>query len=81
MGTPVLVADTRQITAKGKVVYQQLQEELEKEYPGRFVAIEVESGDYFIGETLTEADTKAREKYPGRVFYVARIGRPALRYG
>ena len=42
------------------------------------MAIEVESGEYFVGETLTEADAKAREKYPDRVFYVVRVGRPAV---
>ena len=78
METPVLVADKRQIATKGKAIYQRLQTDLEKEYLGRFVAIEVESGDYFVGETLTEADAKAREKYPDRVFYVVRVGRPAV---
>ncbi len=78
METPVLVADKRQIATKGKATYQRLQADLEKNYLGRFVAIEVESGDYFVGETLTEADAKAREKYPDRVFYVVRVGRPAV---
>lgn len=78
METPVFVADKRQIATKGKAIYQRLQADLEKEYLGRFVAIEVESGDYFVGETLTEADAKAREKYPDRVFYVVRVGRPAV---
>jgi hypothetical protein len=78
METPVLKVDTRQIARKGKAIYKRLQKELEKNYSGRFVAIEVESGDYFIGETLTEADAKARKKYPDRVFYVVRVGRPAV---
>jgi hypothetical protein len=42
------------------------------------VAIEVESGNYFVGETMTEADAKAREKYPDRVFYIVRVGRPTV---
>ena len=78
METSVLVADTRQIATKGKAIYQRLQAELEEKYLGRFVAIEVESGDYFVGETLTETDASAREKYPDRVFYVVRVGRPTV---
>ena len=78
METPVLVSDTREVAAKGKAIYERLREELEKEHLGRFVAIEVESGEYFVGESLTEADAKAREKYPDRVFYVVRVGRPAV---
>jgi hypothetical protein len=74
----VRVVDTRQIVEKGKAIYQQLREKLEEEYLGRFAAIDVESGDYFVGKTLTEADKKAREKYPDRVFYAVRVGRPAV---
>lgn len=76
METPVVVADAREIATKGKQIYQRLQAELEEKYLGRFVAIEVESGDYFVGDTLTEADAKAREKHPDQVFYVVRVGRP-----
>ena len=78
MKNPVLVADTQQVVTKGKAIYQRVQRELEEQYPGRFVAIEVESGNYFVGETLTEADANAREKYPDRVFYIVRVGRPTV---
>jgi len=78
MKNPVLVADTQQVVTKGKAIYQRVQRELEEQYSGRFVAIEVESGNYFVGETLTEADAKAREKYPDRVFYIVRVGRPTV---
>ncbi|MFW0859482.1 MAG: hypothetical protein AAGB97_04780 [Dehalococcoidia bacterium] len=40
----------------------------------KFVAIEVDSDDYFIGDTSVEASRKARSKYPGKVFYLGRIG-------
>ena len=78
MQTPVLVADTRQIATNSKAIYQRLQKELETNYLGCFAAIEVESGDYFVAETLTKADAKAREKYPDRLFYVVRVGRPTV---
>ncbi|MFQ6031671.1 MAG: hypothetical protein ACE5K2_02015 [Candidatus Zixiibacteriota bacterium] len=45
-----------------------------KEKKGTIAVIEPESGDYFLGRTLTEALKKAKRKYPGKVFYSIRIG-------
>lgn len=73
----VLVADAREIATKGKAIYERLKEELEAHYLHKFVAIDVESGDYFLGGTLTEASQKAHEQYPDRVSFVARVGHPA----
>lgn len=41
---------------------------------GAIAVIEPETGDYFLGRTLTEATKKAKEKYPGKIFYAIRIG-------
>lgn len=40
------------------------------------VVIEPETGDYFLGKSLTEALQKARKRYPGKIFYSIRIGYP-----
>lgn len=45
-----------------------------KEKKGTIVVIEPETGDYFLGKTLTEAIKKAKEKYPDKIFYSIRIG-------
>jgi len=45
-----------------------------KEKRGAIAVIEPETGEYFLGRTLTEAIKKAKEKYPGKVFYSIRIG-------
>ena len=71
------VINKHELAAQGESLYAQLRAKLEKEHRGEFVAIEVESGDYFLGKTLQEADKKARVKYPSSVFYVVRIGRRA----
>ena len=55
-----------------------LKSQLDPTYHGQIVAIEVESGDYFIGKSVTEAARKAREKYPEKVFYFVKIGFPAV---
>jgi len=74
----IKVINKAEMAAKGESIYATLKEKLEKEHRGKFVAIEVDSGDYFLGRTLQEADKKARQKYPDRVFYVIRIGRRAV---
>lgn len=70
-------ADTSvsQITKRGEEIYQkQLKETLEPEHHGKYVAIEPESGDYFVGDDPVQADTQAQAKHPDKVFYLKRIG-------
>ena len=45
-----------------------------KDKQGMIAVIDPETGDYCLGNTLTEALRKAKERYPGRVFYSVRIG-------
>ena len=45
-----------------------------KESFGKIVAIEPESGDYFVGEDITAALVKARQKYPKKLFFFKRVG-------
>ena len=66
--------DIRTIGEKGREQFKRTSEVLERAYRGKFVVIEVDSGDYFIGDTSVEANKKARGKYPGKIFYLGRIG-------
>lgn len=59
---------------KANQIYAGLKELLEKEYMDMIVAIEVDSGDYFIGKTSIEACEKARGKYSNKIFVCKRIG-------
>jgi len=68
----------REFEALGQQVYERLKEELEAKYKGKIAAIEVSSGDYFIGDTVVEAIKKAEEKFPDDVFYIVRVGYPAV---
>jgi hypothetical protein len=45
-----------------------------REKKGIIAVVEPESGDYFLGKTLTEALKEAKAKYPSKVFYSIRIG-------
>jgi hypothetical protein len=74
----VFQIDRRKLSTRGKEIYERIREELEPEHKGKIVAIEVDSGDYFLGENVIEATNKGREKHPDKVFYVVRIGFPSV---
>lgn len=45
-----------------------------RRHKGKLAAIEPRSGDYFLGDDLLQAVNRARQKHPGLIFYVVRIG-------
>lgn len=63
---------------KGQEIYDKLKKQLLPEHKGDVIAIEVKSGDYFIGKDVDEAIEKAKDKHPDRIFCVLRIGHRAL---
>ena len=70
--------DTRAVIDRARRLYTgRLQSELEAQHLNRFVAIEPESGDYFLGDTFDEAVRSARARYPSRVSHTIRIGHRA----
>ena len=63
------------ITARGRAIYEdKLKSLLDPEHMGRFVAIEPETGRYFLGDTGSEALVTAHEAMPESQFYLKRIG-------
>jgi hypothetical protein len=65
-----------------KLYTERYQENLERSHRDHFVAIEPDSGDYFIGATLSEAAAAARNAYPERRAFVLRVGhRTAVHLG
>lgn len=70
-----LTTSPSKVTREGEKIYQEkLKSELEPELKGRFVVIEPESGDYFVAADPTQANKKARRKYPDKLFYLKKIG-------
>ena len=71
-------AETRGVIDRAKRIYaEQLQAALEPQQRHRFVAIEPESGEYFVADTFDEAVKLARAKHPSRLSYTLRIGHHA----
>jgi len=59
---------------QGDIIFDKINKKLSAKYKGKLVAIEAESGDYFIGDSGLEACQKARKKHPDKIFVVKRIG-------
>jgi len=57
-----------------KIYYEQLKQTLEASSQGKFVAIEVNSGDYFLGSTPLEAINNGKQRYPEEIFHVMKVG-------
>jgi hypothetical protein len=71
-------AETKSVIERARQFYAlQLQAELEAEHMNRFVAIEPESGEYFVADTFDDAVKSARTKYPSRLCHTLRIGHRA----
>jgi hypothetical protein len=66
--------NTRHIAREGKRLLESIQAQFGEQDRGKFVAIDVDSGEFFLGETAVDASEKGRAKYPGKVFYLGRIG-------
>lgn len=68
----------KQISASAKQLYEsQLRERLERNEFGRYVSIEPESAEYFLGDTFDDAVNQAIDKYPERLTHTIRIGHRA----
>lgn len=71
-------AHSQLVADRAKAIYAgRLQAELEAEHEGRYVAIEPESGEYFLADSFGDAVTQARKSHPRRVSFVIRIGHDA----
>lgn len=57
-----------------KIYEKRLKSELETHEEGKIVAVEVESGDYFLGDSEVEAYEETIKKYPEKKFAFLRVG-------
>jgi len=63
------------VSDSAKAFYDaELKEAFEKQYFGKFVAIEPESRQHFIGDTFLEAAMQAKTEIPDRMSFVIRVG-------
>ena len=69
---------SQELARRAGVIYEQrLRAQLEHTHPDEFVAIEPDSGDYFLGRTLSDAIQAARSAHPARLPFILRVGHKA----
>ena len=67
-----------EIARRAQAIYDdRLKVKLETTHPDAFVAIEPDSGEYFLGKTLSEAIQTARTAHPDRIPFTIRVGHKA----
>ena len=67
--------NTGDFARKGQRVYlRKYKKDIESQYRGKIAAVEPESEDIFIGDSVIEAAAKAKKVYPDRFFHFVRIG-------
>ena len=67
-------ATRQQFMGRGQELFAQIKGELIKS--SGIVAIELESGDYFVGATLGQANDAARQRYLDQWLYFVRLDKP-----
>ena len=68
----------RLVAERAKQIYEKrLREQLESSDHGRFVCIEPESGDFFLGATFDEAVNQAIDAHPDCLTHTLRVGHSA----
>ncbi|MDP3697372.1 MAG: hypothetical protein Q8R55_05130 [Candidatus Taylorbacteria bacterium] len=67
-------ADIQKIAEAGAKIYETIRPQYEPSQNGRFLAIDIDSKDTYIGTTSSEAVELARKAHPNKVFYVIKIG-------
>lgn len=71
----MLSDQSKLVAEKAKKLYEgKLRSALESSDSGRFICIEPESGDYFLGRIFDDAVNNTIDPYPDRLTYTLRVG-------
>ena len=67
-----------EVVQRGRAIYeQQIHHHIQPEHQGRFVVIDIEIGDYDIGDDDLSATKRILARRPDAVTYGLRVGSPA----
>jgi len=71
------------VAARGEAIYaRDIRSKVEREHPGKFVVVDVETGEFEIDADDLAATKRALAKHPGALLYGVRVGSPtAYRLG
>jgi hypothetical protein len=66
---------TEEIAARGKAIYDaQIRAKVEPQYTGKFLIIDIETGNYEMDEDEFAASRRAHAKHPDGAFFGLRVG-------
>ncbi|MGH9854689.1 MAG: hypothetical protein ACREBD_33065 [Blastocatellia bacterium] len=78
MAVPYANYTPEEVEARGEAIYEErIQEHVEAENKGKFLVIDIETGDYEIDADDLKATMRALAKRPAAVLYGLRIGYPS----
>jgi hypothetical protein len=67
------------IGERGNAIYREkYQEDYESRYPGKYVAIDIESEEAFVADTPEAAIRKLQERNPDSFFHLIKVGSPGV---
>jgi hypothetical protein len=70
--------DAVDVARRGDEIYERdIRARVEPEYDGKFLVLDIESGDYEIDSNEMEATRRSKAKHPDGVRYLLRVGYPA----
>lgn len=67
-------SDLQKIATEGAKIYEKIKVKYEPKDNGKFLAIDIDSSDTYLGTTSAEAVELARGDHSKKVFYVVKIG-------
>jgi len=67
-------ADIQKIAEEGVKIYEQIKVDYDPKEKGKFLAIDIESKNVYLGNTSAGALELARQNHPNKIFYVIKIG-------
>jgi len=59
---------------EANILFERINKELSPKFKGKIVAIDTDSGTYFIGNSELDAYKKATKQHPNKKFVFKRIG-------
>ena len=74
----ISATERHDLRGRARTIYEAIESNLEPSLKGKIVAVEVESGEYFVGETILDSAKKARDKHPDKTFHFFRVGFPTV---
>lgn len=66
--------DLQKISTEGTKIYQGIKAQYESEHTGKFLAIDIDTKNAYLGDTSADAVASARAQHADHVFYVVKIG-------